>query len=192
MKTTKSFLILVLLLLCGCSQSRYYIGQPLGEQHCVAGTELAVVLDQLGPPHRMSASTVGYMMAYEYWRIDEDKLGLSLRAAGADFLSIDWGDAQIRGEYLLLSFDKSHRLIDSELIDFDMDAGGGRGIQALVSVIDVVDVDDLTGPMYQHRWGGFALESLPVTLNRNSNLDGGQRGIEQRGTPGDIGQRATE
>jgi hypothetical protein len=119
-------------------------------------------------------------------------LGLSLRPIGIEFLSIDWGDAQTRGEYLLLSFDKSHHLIDSEFIAFDMDAGGGKGIQALLSVVDVVDVDDLTDPMPQHQWGAFALEELPVTLNRNSHMDSGQHGIEQRGTPVNVGQRSTE
>lgn len=194
-RTLAQALVLVMGLTCivsGCSQSQYDIGTPLAAPQFEQGTELAQVLEQLGPPHRMSASAVGYVMAWEYWRINEEKLGISARPIGVEFISIDWGDARVRGEYLLLSFDKSHQLIDSEFSQFDRDAGGGKGIQALVSVVDVVDVDDLTEPMPQHHWGMFALEELPVTLNRNSHMDSGQHGIEQRGTPVHVGQRSTE
>ena len=183
---------LAALLLSACSQSQYDLGRQLPAQDFPAGAELATVLDQLGPPHRMSASVSGYEMAWEYWRINEDKLGLSLRPIGIEALSIDWGDAQTRGEYLLLSFDRNHQLVHSEYQKFDRDAGGGQGIQAFVSVVEVVDVGDLTEPMPQHRWGLFGLERLPVTLNRDNHIDSGQHGLEQRGTPSGVGQRSTE
>jgi hypothetical protein len=53
-------------LLSGCSQSQYDIGTPLAAQQFEQGTELAQVMDHLGPPHRMSASAIGYVMAWEY------------------------------------------------------------------------------------------------------------------------------
>ena len=185
-------ILLLALLLGACSQSRYRIGEQVPERQIEAGTALAVLLKELGPPHRMTAAAVGYVLAWEYWGIREDKVGVSLSPLGADLLSADWGGARARGHYLLVSVDKRHRVIDSEYVRFDMDAGGGQGIQALFSVVDVVDVGDLTSPMPQHRWGRFNLETLPVTLNRQSHIDSGERGLEQRGTPAIVGQRSSE
>ncbi len=192
MRSSKVLLLCALLLAAGCSQNRYNIGQTVPEHGYDTGTSLQAVLDELGPPVRMSAASFGYVLAYEYWYISEDKLGISLAPLGIDFIAIDFGEAKTSGEYLLLSFDRQHRLIDSRFDAFDRDAGGGQGIQALASVVDVVDVSDLTKPLPTHRWGGFALEELPVTLNRDQNIDSGQNGLEQRGTPVNIGQRATE
>jgi hypothetical protein len=183
------------MLLAGCSRWTYEIGRELSveEVPVVADKlELGDVLGRLGPPQRMSAMPGGYMLAYEHWQIVENSVGLSLSAAGADFLSLDWGSARTRGEFLLLSFNREHQLVGSTFEVWDRDAGGGQGIQPLLSVVDVVDVDDLTNPMPQHRWGGFSLEELPVTLNADNHLDSGQSGLEQRGTPTSIGQRSLE
>ena len=134
----------------------------------------------------------GYVFAYEYWHIVENKVGISLSLAGLDMLSLDWGGARTRGEFLLLSFDREHRLVDSSFVEWDRDAGGGQGIQPLFGVVSVVDVDDLTKHMPQHRWGMFSLKRLPVTLNADSHMDTGQSGLEQRGTPVSVGQRSLE
>jgi hypothetical protein len=58
--------------------------------------------------------------------------------------------------------------------------------------VSVVDADDLTKPLPQHEWGGTLLQSLPRTLNINSNLDSGQNGLQQRGTPTAAGQHALQ
>ena len=188
----RCWVILLSLLLGACSQSRYRIGEPVQDARFEPGTDLAVLLQELGPPHRMTSAAMGYLLAWESWRIGEDKVGVSLRPLGADLLSIDWGDARASGQFLLVSVDKQHRVIDSEFVSFDMDAGGGQGIQALISAVDVVDVDDLTNPMPQHHWGRFNLEELSVTLNRQSHIDSGYSGLEQRGTPVSVGQRSSE
>ncbi|MCZ6830698.1 MAG: hypothetical protein O7F73_14150 [Gammaproteobacteria bacterium] len=183
------------ILLSGCTRWTYDIGRNLSPEEVPAvEDQLAVgdVLARLGPPLRLSALPGGYVLAYEHWHIVEDKVGLSLSAAGADFLSIDWGSAHTQGEFLLLSFNREHQLVDSTFEEWDRDVGGGKGIQPLLSVVSVVDVGDLTNPMPQHRWGAFSLEELPVTLNADNHLDSGQSGLEQRGTPVNIGQRSLE
>ena len=190
-----ALLLCWLVTLPGCSRWTYSIGQnlsPEDQPRVEDQLQLGDVLARLGPPHRISALSNGYVLAYEYWHIVEDKVGISLSAAGADFLSIDWGSAHTQGEFLLLSFNRQHQLVDSSFEEWDRDAGGGQGIQPLMSVVSVVDVDDLTKAMPQHRWGGFALERMPVTLNAGSHLDSGQSGIEQRGTPTGVGQRSLE
>jgi hypothetical protein len=95
-------------------------------------------------------------------------------------------------EFLLVSFDREHRLVDSSFVEWDRDAGGGQGIQPLFGVVEVVNVGDLTNNMPQHRWGMFSLERLPVTINADNHLDTGENGLEQRGTPTGVGQRSLE
>ena len=150
------------------------------------------VLQQFGPPLRMSATSGGYVMAWEHWHIEEQKFGVSLGFAGADLLSIDWGNSQTNGEFLLLGFNHDHQLVDSVITSWDKDVGGGQGIQPFIGVVSVVDVDDLTRRLPQHRWGAASLEDLPVTLNSQNRPDTGQNGIQQRGTSSGAGQESLE
>jgi hypothetical protein len=156
------------------------------------GVPLAAMLQCLGPPHRLSALPGGYLLAWEHWLIDDQRLGLSLGAAGADFLTVDWGAARARGEFLLLSFDRRHLVSGGGFASWDSTAGGGRALQPLFGIVPVVDVDDLLERMRQHRWGAASLESLPVTLNAGSSTATGQAGIERRGTPSAAGQHSLE
>lgn len=182
-------------LLAGCSQYYYDLGAPLGAEQ-VPNLEqrwlLGDVLRELGPPQRISALPTAYVMAWEHWEIDETNIGFSLGFAGADAMSIDWGKAKTRGEFLLLVFDEDHQLINSAFTEWDNDVGGGQAIQPLGSMMSVVDVDDLIRRMPQHRWGAALLAELPVSLNADSEPDSGQNGIEQRGTPTGVGQRTLE
>lgn len=190
-----AIILACILLLPGCTRWTYDIGRNLSPQEVPAVADqlhIGDVLALLGPPLRLSALPGGYVLAYEHWYIVEDKVGFSLSAAGADLLSLDWGSANTRGEFLLLTFNRDHLLTSSNFEEWERDAGSGRGVQPLLSVVEVVDVGDLTNPMPQHRWGGFSLEELPVTLNADNHLDSGQNGLEQRGTPVHIGQRSLE
>jgi hypothetical protein len=188
--------LIVIPLLSGCISMRYYeLGVPLTENDSPNpddGVSLNTVMDNLGPPVRLSATANGYVMAWEYWYITERKVGFSLGAAGADFLSIDWGNANARGDFLLMSFDREHRLLSSHFEEWDRDAGGGQGVQPFLSAVDVVDVDDLRRALRQHDWGFNSLGGLPVTLNRDNRMDTGQNGIQQRGTTDAVGQESLQ
>jgi hypothetical protein len=179
----------------GCTLRYYELGTPLtaaDQPNPEQEVMMSAVLDQLGPPQRISATPNGYVMAWEYWYITERTLGFSLGAGGTDFLSIDWGTANAGGDLLLLSFDSDHQLVTSNFEEWDGNAGVGRGVQPLSGFVDVVDVNDLLQPMPQHDWGGASLESLPTTLNSESRMDTGQNGIEQRGTTRSVGQHSLE
>jgi hypothetical protein len=182
-------------LLTACSLNTYQLGQPLSaDDKPDADVALGVgeVLHRLGPPHRLSATADGYVMAWEYWTIREEKIGVSLGFIGADFLNVDWGSARTHGSFLLLSFNHQHQLRDSTFSEWDSDAGGGQGLQPLSSFVSVVDVDDLLAPMPQHNWGAMALDRLPATLNRDSTPDTGVNGIQQRGTSENVGQNTLD
>lgn len=191
-----SLLFLCCLLLQGCVSVRHYaLGVPLTDSDSPTpdnSINMMEVMDSLGPPQRLSSTTNGYVMAWEYWYITETKIGFSLGAAGADFLSIDWGNAHATGDFLVMSFDRDHTLLTSHLEEWDQDAGGGRGVQPFLSAVDVVDVGDLLQRLPAHDWGFGSMEDLPVTLNRDNRMGTGKSGIEKRGTGDHVGQRSLE
>jgi hypothetical protein len=178
-------------LLSACSQWRYDLGAPLDHVDVPSkDTPLAEVLQRLGPPLRISATDNGFVLAWEHWHVSEDTAGLSLGALGADFLSADWGEMRIKGEFLLLTFDRQHLLTSATHSTWDNHGGGGKAIQPMFGFISVTDVDDITDIMPQHRWGKSLLQPLPGTLNNGSSLDTGQSGLQQRGTPTAAGQQS--
>lgn len=190
-----SALVLGLMALAGCTQWRYDLGTPLSAEQlpeASAGLTLGAVLQRLGPPHRVSATADGYVLAWEFWKIREDTIGLSLGALGADLLSVDWGKARVSSDFLLAFFDRHHRLTASAFTQWQGDAGGGRAVQPLLGLVSLVDVDDLVDYLPQHRWGASLLQPLPKAANRDSRPDTGQNGIQRRGTPAGVGQQSLE
>ena len=190
-----SALLLGLIMLAGCTQWRYDLGTPLSAEQlpaASAGLNLGNVLQQLGPPHRVSATADGYVLAWESWKIREDTIGLSLGALGADLLSVDWGKARVSSDFLLAFFDRQHRLTGSAFTQWQGDAGGGRAVQPMLGLVSLVDVDDLVDYLPQHRWGASLLQPLPKAANRDSRPDTGQNGIQRRGTPAGVGQQSLE
>jgi len=186
--------LLLCIFLQGCSQWRHSLGSPLSEAQTPSPAttpSLTEALLQLGPPMRLSATADGYVLAWEHWHISEDAIGVSLGSVGADMLSIDWGNARMRGEFIIAAFDHEHQLTSAAFSSWDSAAGGGAALQPFIGV-SLVDVDDLLQSMPQHRWGGLSLDRLPRTLNNQNRPDSGQSGIEQRGTPATIGQRSLE
>jgi len=184
----------LVLLLGGCTQWRYDFGAPLPEtalNHAGDMPTLTEALASLGPPARVSAVGNGYVMAWEFWRIREDTIGLSLGALGTDLLSVDWGKAHMHGEFLLLTFDRDHRVTSSTFSRWSNDAGNGRAVQPMLGV-SLVDVEDMVGPMPQHQWGATLLRPLPEAINSRSRPDQGQSGIQRRGTPRGSGQQSLE
>ena len=187
--------LFVLWLLQGCTQWSYELGQPLSQSNIPTAEDalsLTAVLAELGPPQRISSAPSGYVMGWEYWQVRENSLGVSLGAMGADFLSVDWGRADVSGEFLLLTFDREHRLSGSTLSKWTGGIGNGSAIQPFFGVVDVVEVGDLVGRMPQHRWGATRLLPLPEAINSASRPDMGDTGIQQRGTPTGVGQQSLE
>lgn len=193
----RSGICLLLLALClsGCTQWQWQLGEPVADfdtHKAVQGMALRQVLDQLGPPQQVSATSNGYIMAWEYWQITEDSVGISLGLLGADFLNFDWGEMRTEGEYLLISFDESHRVSSANLSAWNGEAGSGMAVQPLASVLSVVESDDLRAALPQHRWGSSLLQRLPSGLNRQSNLEESHNGLQRRGTTGALGQHSLD
>ena len=194
-RLTRASGLLRVMLLAGCTQWHYDLGTPLTDAQLPdpASTQsLREVLARLGPPQRVSATVSGYVLAWEYWEIKEDTIGISLGAMGADLLSVDWGKARVKGDFLLLSFDHQHQLTSSNISHWQGDTGGGRAIQPMLGLVSMVDVEDLVDDLPHHEWGATMLQPLPKAINRASRPDTGQNGIQRRGTPAGIGQQSLE
>lgn len=190
-----SLLLLLVLLLSGCTQWRYELGTRLSPEMLPAidqNLHLSDVLARLGPPQRLSEAGKGYVLAWEFWKIREDTLGLSLGAMGADLLSVDWGNAHMHGEFLLVTFDRQHRVTGRTFARWSNDAGGGQAIQPMLGLVSLVDVEDMVDHMPHHQWGSSLLEPMPEAINSNSRPDTGQTGIQRRGTPTGTGQQSLE
>lgn len=189
-------LLLICVFLAACTQWRYDLGEPLSPaaQKIAAETALPLgeVLARLGPPLRISALPGGFALAWEYWEIRENLLGFSLGAMGVDFLSIDWGEAHARSQFLLLNFNDEHRLTGGSYQAREGVAGGGGAVQPFVSIVPVVDIEDMVDHLPQHAWGRGQLEPLPISLNRKQSPNHGQGGVSQRDAPVGIGQQALE
>lgn len=197
MKPSKLLLIgyFSIALLSGCTQWHYHLGQPLSPEALPDPAQtatLAEILSGLGPPQRISAIGNGYILAWEFWQISEETVGLSLGLVGTNLLSIDWGQARIKGEFLLITFNRQHLVTSTAFANWDNNGGSGGAIQPPLGLFSVVDVDDLTNQMPHHQWGGSLLSPLPQAINSNSRPDTGQTGIQQRGTPNGSGQQSLE
>lgn len=183
---------LTLLSLSGCTQWRYELGTKLPREALEENLSLAEVLRLLGPPHRLSATSNGYVLAWEFWKIREDTIGVSLGALGTDVLSVDWGEAHMHGEFLLATFNRDNRLTANSFIRWSNNAGGGQAIQPFIGLVSLVDVEDMLDNMPQHEWGKALLQPLPRAINTDSRPDTGQSGIQRRGTPRGAGQQSLE
>jgi hypothetical protein len=179
----------------GCSQMFYNLGEPVSEQaidNTAPGLTLTQVLQELGPPHRFSSMPDGYVMAWEYWQISEQAVGISLGSLGVDIFSIDFGEANVAGQFLLLSFTREHRLSGQSYSSWQDQIGSGKALQPSFGVVALIDVADLRKPLPQHSWGEQLMLPLPSSLNTANSPDSGQAAIEQRGTPTGAGQRSLE
>lgn len=187
-------MIVALLLLAGCTQRHYQLGQPLTavDADPVAGMSLHAVMAQLGPPQRLSRTASGWTLGWEYWRISQRAVGVSLGLVGVNALSFDWGDARVRGDFLLVSFNAGHRVTAVSRAGWDNTIAGGSSVQPFVGVAPLVNVDDLLVPLPQHGWGAAALMALPTAVNNENRPGMGSNGLEQRGTPTGAGQRTLE
>ena len=190
----RTLLFLCLGLITGCTQWYYDLGDalPANVDESISGESLVEVFAALGPPMRMASTESGWIMAWESWRIQEDALGVSLGWVGADLLTVDWGSAQVDGEFLLLTFDNDKRVNGVARVSRDAPLGSGAALQPFYSFVSVVSVDDLLQALPAHEWGGAQLLPLPMVLNNAGRPGMGKTGVEQRGTPVGAGARSQE
>lgn len=186
---------LVLVTLTGCTMLDKRIGEPIhiDQAELQEGiTDVPKIIALLGPPTHMSALPDGMVMVYEYVDARERQLGVNLDFMGLNWFKFSFGSAQANSEGLLLIFDNGGLLRAQDYQKWTEKLGSGLGFQLFITVMPTVDTRYLNAKPEQFRWGRAALEPLPVTLNAAQSLASGANGIEMRGTPDSVGQRALE
>lgn len=183
----------------GCTIQQLTMGSMLEPADIALDAEsihFSKVLEQLGPPHKMSDLPGGFVFLYEYYAPQGWQAGGRLPFQEADFLSwlrADLGAGFARRQALVLLFDDTGMLTQKQhLRDEREDSGAGVKLSFLLgsgNLIDTVDVDRTVGP---HQWGASLLMPLDKALNRAQNLETGQCGVEQFGTSTKVGQHTLE
>jgi hypothetical protein len=146
-------------------------------------TSYADVLKALGPPAKVTALPSGFAFLYERTQALQRGIALSFY-------------------FIRASVTKGDRLLDAYVVVFD-ERGLVVGHEQITKSVPLSLTFALTIPTGgppraltasapQHHWGMSMLNPLPQTLNAANDLDAGMHGLEQRGTPVAVGQRALE
>lgn len=184
------------LMLAGCSSLHRTVDPGITLAQCqfeVLHTHYHDVLDELGPPARLSAIPGGFAFIYEAMEIDEQQLGLSGRGKVLQFFKMSFAGTDLHRASYLLRFNADGMLIAAGLLESKEDLGTAGSVQAIFSVEQLVDTtafeDDALDAA---QWGRNLLDPLPVMLNVAQSLDTGTAGLEQSGTTTKIGQHTLE
>ena len=175
----------------GCSRLETEYGRPIPEDMTwleEGQSDLHTVVHTLGPPTKIGALPDGAAFLYEHLRTRELQIGISLAHKWLSYFKLVGASADLDHTSLLLVFDEDGRLRSTGRGERTVGLGGGSGIQVIYSVVSLVDTSDYGNFAPQNRWGRGLLEPLPMTLNAAQDMDTGQAGLEQTGTPSGAGQ----
>ena len=180
----------------GCALSRKKLNQNLvfPEQSYQDGIAYSdEILDELGPPLKMTALPHGYAFMYESLDTLELQLGFSLPIPVINWFKFVFAQADYNHQVLVYQFDDKHRLVASGGEDTHFDLGNSTAIQPIITVEAMFDTSNVENDVVHFtEWPAFCLLPLPQTLNRAQSVDTGMAGIEQRGTAPRVGQRSSE
>ena len=188
--------VLVLIGTNGCMWNRKRLNQNLivPEQIYQKGiTHSDEVLDELGPPLKMTALSHGYAFMYESLDTLELQLGFSLPIPILTWFKFVFGQADYDHQVLVYQFNDEHRLVTYSGKNTHFELGSSTAIQPILTVESLFDTSNVENEIVSFvEWSEFCLRPLPETLNRAQSLDMGTGGIEQRGTAPTAGQRSLE
>jgi hypothetical protein len=150
-------------------------------------------LSALGPPLSITAMPGGYALLYQHFDIHERQIGVNSEQPFLRWFKLSLADADGEKDTLMLHFNNDDQLIASRLYTQEEDYGEGGSVMFALSFVSIVDTSDLHESLWGMKsWGVSLLQSPIVAQNRQSSLDSGQSGLEQRGTPANVGQRTLE
>jgi hypothetical protein len=193
-------LALVLFLFAGCSVLKKEIGvavDPAEIGFLEGETHYRAILDQLGPPAKVSALPEGLAFLYEYARTDEKQIAIGLGELVVineilGLFKLSGGRGIADRQAFLLTFDDKGILKSQRFNEYRENLGTGGAIQIFLTVAPLIDSSFLEDEIGPPEWGKTLLRPLPETLNVRQSLDTGDHGLEQEGTTTAVGQHTLE
>jgi hypothetical protein len=183
-------------LLAGCSTLNKRIDPSLSLEDCSyeeRKTHYHQVLDELGPPTRLTALPNGFAFIYESLRIREWQMGIGGQTGWLQLLKLAFADTKLFRHSLLLHFDSDGVLISYGLLDSKESLGKAGALQPILSLEQIVDTSSYEDDAIDAaNWGANLLRPLPVAINTEQNLNTGASGLEQSGTTTQVGQQTLE
>lgn len=158
----------------------------------ISKTHFSDVLNQLGPPSKLSKYNDGLVFLYEAIEIQEMQLGLNIDYNVLRLVKFSYAKGAAERQALILIFDKNGFLITQNFKEFDEDLGSGQALDYLFSIESLVDSSKLEEDPSSLTWGASLLKPLPEMLNYSQNLGTGVSGVEQQGAPNSVGQHTLE
>jgi hypothetical protein len=155
-------------------------------------TSISNVLEQLGPPSKLSKLNGGLVFIYESVDIDEYQIGFSAKYDFFRWFKFSFAKGKADRELLLLIFDNNGLLVAKTYNNFEENLGSGQAVSFLYSIDSLVDSSKLEEAPGSLAWGNSLLQPLPIALNYPNNLSTGESGVEQLGAPNSVGQHSLE
>jgi hypothetical protein len=182
--------------LAGCARLEHNIGATLDEavlERVGAGAYYAEILEELGPPTKMSALQDGMVFVYENARITERQYGLILPGEVGKWIKAVYASADADIETIVFVFDAQGRLSGADAEIWNTDAGAGMSLTLLFSTGSFTDTEQYeSSPTRSLDWGKALTMPPLVSLNDRQNLETGLNGIQLTTSPEAVGQHALE
>ncbi len=190
------FIGLCCLFLTGCSSLRREVDPGIRLEQCDFEPTVAHyhgVLDELGPPARLTALPGGFAFIYEALSITEFQIGISGNTSLWQLLKMSFANTDLkRGSYMLM-FNSDGVLLAAGTLQSKEGLGASGAMQALFSVDQIVDTSTYEDDHIDSvNWGASLLDPIASALNYSQNLNTGASGLEQSGTTTIIGQHSLE
>lgn len=122
--------------LSGCAHLEHDIGSPLAVEslsNISEGSHYAGVLDQFGPPPKISALPDGMAFLYERVKLAERQYGLIPPGEIGKWIKAVYASADVDVEVMLLVFDEQGKLRSTDAQTWSADAGAGKSMILIFS-----------------------------------------------------------
>ena len=188
--------ILLVAALSGCAQLEHRLGSPItmdAAGKIPVGSHYSTVLDELGPPTKISAVQNGMAFLYERVTLTENQYGLILPGDIGKWIKAVYASADADVEIILFVFDEFGNLRSADEQAWSADAGAGMSATLIFSAGSFTDTEQYESSAVRSLDWGRALTMSPmVLLNSRQSLENGENGLQLTTVPKGVGQHTLE
>ena len=180
----------------GCAYLEHDIGRPLPLESIDSfptGSHFAEVLEDLGPPTKVTALSDGMAFLYEHVLLTERQYGVTLPGEIGQWIKAVYASADADVEIMLFIFDGQGKLLGADTQTWSADAGAGMSMTMAFSVGSFTDTEAYeSSPTRSLNWGKGLTTSPLVGLNARQSLETGAGGVQLTTNSKGVGQHTLE